>query len=129
MQAQGTGFLNPNYFTSLTNRINAATSCAELQAATNDVIASLSAVKAGVNSELAVITPMLALLSPPAANPSAIVTWITSFINVFLTPITRPHVTMYEQLVGMSMDITALISAITAKQATFSGCSISIPTY
>lgn len=127
MIPQGSAILNTAYFQSATNRVNAARSCAELQAIVTDVFGSVQAVQTSIGTELAAVQPILALLAAPASNPADIVTWITSFITGFLTPYTKPTVTYAAQLTAMAAQIAALTAAITAAQGRFSGCAVSVP--
>lgn len=127
MLPQGASLLNDSYFAALTARLQGAGSCEDLQALTNEVMASLSGVKDAIDAEVALLTPIVALLSGPAANPTAIVTWITDFINGFLTPYTAPVLIYGEQLAALATQITALTAAISAKQAEFPSCSITVP--
>jgi hypothetical protein len=124
---QGSTPFNTEYFTSATNRINAAKSCVELQALVTDVFGSLASVQAAITAQLAAVEPILALLTPPASNPGAIVTWLESFITDFLTPYTKPAVTCAAQLALLTAQIAALTSAITSAQAKFTSCSITVP--
>ena len=128
MTPQGSQLLNTTQIANLTTSVNSASSCAELQELVTQAFASLGAIKEGINSELATLTPMLALLSPPSASPSTIVTWLTSFINDFLTPQMKPSITYAAQLTELATQITSLTSAINTASSKFPGCSISIPT-
>ena len=128
MIPQGSQLLNTTQIANLTNAVNSASSCAELQELVTQAFASLRAIKQGINSELAAISPMLALLSPPSASPTAIVTWLSSFINNFLTPQMKPSITYAAQLTALAAQITSLTSAINTASSKFPSCSISIPT-
>lgn len=126
-QPQGSSLLNTSYFQSATNRINAATSCAELQAIVTETFESIQPVKTSISSELAKLQPILAMLSAPTTNPASIVTWIQSFITGFLTPLTQPSITYAAQLTALAAQIAALTAAITASQAKFPGCAVNVP--
>lgn len=124
---QGSTVFNTTYFTSLTNRINSASSCSELQAIVTNEFASIQGVKTAINLQVAALQPILALLSPPGANLSALATWIQNFITGFLTPYVKPYTDMATQLTQLATQITALTTAIQSAQARFTGCSVTIP--
>lgn len=127
MIPQGSTLVNTSTFDNLIDSVNACDSCAQLQSVVNEAFASINAVKAGIESELASLTPVLALLSPPSASPGAIVTWLTSFITVTLTPMTKPTITYAAQLTEMVEQIAAVSVAINAAAAKFTNCAVSTP--
>jgi hypothetical protein len=127
MNAQGTLSLNTAYFSNLTNAIGAAGSRAELQALVTEAFGSLAAVQGAITSELASVEPLLALLTPPGANPTAIVTWLTAFITAYLTPLVKPAVIYALQLTELATQVAALTAVITSAEAQFASCSISVP--
>src|SRR5471032_1008985 len=127
MNPQGSQLVNAAYFHNLTNSIQAAQSCTQLQDLVTEAFASLGALKAGINAELASLQPLLALLAIPSANPAAIVTWISNFISAYLTPMVKPTITYAAQLAELTALIASLASAISDAEKRFSSCSISIP--
>lgn len=124
---QGSEIFNTQYFASLIGRVNAAYSCAELQAIVTECMGSIQGVESAIGAQLAAINPILSLLTPPGANPTAIVTWLTTFITAYLTPYVKPTVTLAAQLVQLTAQIAALTAAITSAQSRFANCTISIP--
>jgi hypothetical protein len=128
MLAQGDTPINGAYFAALNAKLNGVGSCEELQAVTDEIMASLGAFKAAMTSELAQVTPLIALLSAPGANPTAIVTWITDFITYFLTPMTAPYTVYSEQLLGLTAQVATLTATVASKQAEFPSCSVTVPT-
>ena len=105
MVPQGSTLINTDHFVNVIDSVNACETCAQLQGVVDDAFASLNAVKAGVQSELAKLMPALSLLSPPSANLGAIVTWITSFVSTTLTPLVKPTITYAAQLNAMLAQI------------------------
>lgn len=105
---------------SLTEQINNAQSCTELQGIVDISFPKLQALKTDIEAKL----EKLAMLAEiPSADPAAIVEWITNFVETFTDPIT-----IYTaQLTQLLNDITALIAAITNKAAEFTSCVIDIP--
>lgn len=127
MNPQGSSIINLDTYASLTDSINASGSCAELQELVNTAFAELDAVKAGIMSELAALTPMLALLTAPSANPAAIVTWITNFITSIVTPLVKPTITFEAQLAAALAQLAEISASISIAAGKFPSCSISIP--
>lgn len=127
MPAQGSQLVNTDYITNLTNSINAAGSCAELQVLVNQAFSSLGSIKAGINAELASLAPILALLTLPSASPGAIVSWLTGFVTNVLTPQLKPTITYAAQLTALGAQIASLTAAINTAMARIPSCSISIP--
>jgi hypothetical protein len=120
--------INSGYFTAVTAEINAATSCVQLQAIVTAKLDSILAAEASATAQLAAITAMFAgLLTVPAANPTAIVTWITSLINQYLAPQFVPATTLAAQLSALTTEIATLTSAINSKASQFTSCTITIP--
>jgi hypothetical protein len=127
MNPQGTGPINLAQFTHMTAAINGARSCAELEALVIQAFGSLGAVKSAITSELAAVEPILALLTPPGANLSEIVTYIEKLITAFITPLAKPAVTYASQITALTVQIAALTAAISSAQAKFHSCSITVP--
>jgi hypothetical protein len=124
---QGTTPFNTEYFTALTNRVNAAGSCGELQALVTESFSSIQGVSTAIEAQVAALAPILSLLTAPAANPAAIVTWLSTFITSYLTPYVVPYTTMAAQLTALASAVSSLTSAISSAEAKFSGCSITVP--
>jgi hypothetical protein len=124
---QGSVILNTAYFASLTEAINAAGSCAELQVLASQAIASLNANQSAINAQIALLAPMLALLTAPSASPTAIVTYLETLISAYLTPMLKPAVTYATQLTDLTAQIATMTAAITSKAGAFPSCSITIP--
>ena len=127
MIPQGSTLINTDHFVNLTASVNACESCAQLQSLTNDAFASMNAIKAGIQTELAALAPILALLSPPSASPGAIVSWITGFISGTLTPMVKPTITYAAQLSATLTQIANVTAAIEAAAARLTSCSIVVP--
>ncbi|MRW88875.1 hypothetical protein GJ699_02635 [Duganella sp. FT80W] len=124
MVPQGSALLNLDHFTNLTKSINAVASCDELRVLAADALASIAAVEAGIQAELAAIAPILALLQPPGANLGAIVTWLTNYISHVLTPLVKPNITFAAQLTQIAAQIAELTAAIQSASVRFPNCSI-----
>ena len=119
--------VNTEYFQALTDQVNACQSCAELQALSTKALTSLNDQLAAVNAQIAALAPMQALLSPPSANPAAIVGWITSLIDDYLTPQLAPYITLQAQLPALTLATADILSAINNKAATFPDCTVTPP--
>jgi hypothetical protein len=127
MIPQGSTSLNAEMFAQLRARIDACDVCADLQAIVNEAFASLSALKAAIDEELERLAPILALLTVPAVNPGAIVSWISDYITSVLTPQIKPYLVQIEQLQKIVTEIAAVTASIQAAAARMTNCSISIP--
>jgi hypothetical protein len=117
MFAQGLAALNDDFFDRLTDRVNAVGTLDDLSRLETEATVSLGAVTSAMNAQVEALAPILALLTPPAANPAEIVTWLTSFITHFLTPYVRPYAVLAEQISGVATKFAALESAIAAKRS------------
>lgn len=118
--------INAAYFESLKESINACSSCEELQAIVNSSMGPLAVLQTEITTQLAKMQALLALLTPPGANLTAIVTWITNLINGFLRPLTLPAITYELQLAELSIQVAELTEAINDAKSRFPNCSISI---
>ncbi|MHA6236876.1 hypothetical protein [Pseudomonas fluorescens group sp. PF-69] len=127
MNPQGSQPVNAAYFQSLTDQVNNTDTCADLQAFTAEAFASVNAMIKGIEDQLAALGPLLDLLTAPSLNLGAIVSWITSFIESFLTPLTKPHSTYLAQLTELVAQMSALASAVAAKAASFEQCAVVVP--
>lgn len=118
--------LNADYFSNIQTNIGACKTGAELQALVNDVFASISLLESTITSQIAFLGPIEALLTPPTSSLGSIVTWITSFITDYLTPMLKPYAIYASQLTALAAEVTTLTAAITAAAANL-GVSITIP--
>ncbi len=116
--------INAAYFTALTAQVNAATSCAELQAVATQALGAANAALAAASARLTPIEQILPLLTAPGANLSQIVNWIQTLIDYVLTPMVIPATTLAAQVTEMTAAIASLTSAITSAAANFENCSI-----
>ena len=120
--------LNTAYFTNLTAQINAASSCAELQALATVAVDSLNDLTASISAQTDILQPVLALLTPPT-NPTAVITWVENFITDYLTPQLVSYTNYVAQLSAVAIEAAALITAIENAAANIGSCSITIPTF
>lgn len=120
------GPINTDYFTALTQQINNCTTCAELQLVATQAIGSLNDQLAAIAAANAEFAALQALLTGPAANPAAIVTWINSLISDYLGPQLAAFAKLTAQVTALPIEIAVLTAAITSKASSFSECSISI---
>lgn len=120
------GPINTDYFAALTQQINSCTSCAELQAVATQAIGALTAQLTAITAANAEFAALQTLLTGPAANPTAIVTWINSLISLYLGPQLAAFAKLTAQVAALTIEIATLTAAITSKASSFSECSISI---
>jgi hypothetical protein len=123
MTPQGTANVNTGYIDNLTAQINAiqgTAACADLQKAVNAASASIEAELSAIRSQIAALAPIITI---PAANPGAIVAWITSLVS--------PQITAYNnyvaQLSATLAAVARLETAIGAAAARLTSCTITIP--
>lgn len=128
MNPQGTTILNTDVFANLTAAINAAPDCEALAALVAKSFLSIGALNAAMATEQAKLQPMLALLTVPATNPAAIVTWIGKLITLLITPMVQPALDYAATIEALVVQVATLTAAIEAAQAKFESCSITIPT-
>lgn len=126
MIPQGTSPVNPQYYTAMTDRVNNAKSCSELQTLATQLINSLNAEGAAISAQLALLVPISALLNPPD-TPSAAITWIENFITGVLQPMYKPWETYVAQIAARTVAIEALMASIAAKAASFTSCEVTPP--
>jgi hypothetical protein len=126
MQPQGTGPLNTAYFTSLTNEVNSAKSCADLQAAVTRAFNSINAFKSAISSQQSLLATLEALVTALGTLGSAYTT------GDMLLPIFQQQYTAYasyaSKLSALSSQISSLETAISNASAKFTNCTINIPT-
>ena len=120
---QGSTF-NTAFFDDQITRLKSCGSCEDLQAALAEVTGSITNLQTAIASELQKLQPILALIQPPAANPAEIVTWITNFIEGYLTPYTVPTVTYPLQLAQLAEQVSKIQAAASEAASKFPNCSV-----
>jgi hypothetical protein len=121
------GPINTDYFSALKQQINNCTSCAELQMVATQAMSALNAQLAGITAQNATFAALQTLLTAPAANPDAIVTYLSTFIELYLGPQLAAFAKLTAQVAALPIEIAAITEAITSKASSFSECSVSIP--
>lgn len=126
MQPQGTGPLNTAYFASLTNQINNAASCAELQSAVTQAFNSINAFQSAITSQQTLLEILDTLVTALTTLGSGYTT------GVMLLPIfQQQYVTLATYVAkasALASQVSSLKSAITSAAAKFKECSVTIPT-
>lgn len=120
--------LNLTFFLNIQGQVNACETAAELQTLIDEAYAQIALLNSNIQQQLDKLTPLLALLEAPEADPAAIVTWITSLISDFLTPLINPTIVLPAQLIQVAAEvaeITALVNEVAS--AKFPGITINIP--
>lgn len=121
------GPVNIEYFQGLTRSVEGCATCEQLQEVVTESFESVTEVMTSMTAQLEALQPLLALLEPPSANPAQIVTWLTDFISLYLTPQVRPVLTLPVQMAAIAAQMAQLQSVIATKMAQFDSCSVSIP--
>jgi uncharacterized protein YgbK (DUF1537 family) len=124
---QGTMSFNAPSISNLASTMSACPTCDALQAQVNSTMASLQGISTGLTAQLAQANAMLALLSPPAANPSAIVGWINKMITAQVKPYTDSIPTLTVQIAQFSAEVANLTAAINSAAGAIPGCSVTVP--
>lgn len=100
--------MDTQIFDSMLTRVNGANKCEDLTAATAEINASLEALIASAEAQIAKLGP---LIFPPAANPGAIVTWINDLIKL----IKAPYDEATDMLTVVPQKLDEINAAITSK--------------
>jgi len=119
--------INQEYFDNVNKSIEGCKSCKELQEVIDKQSPAINDLQNSINAQLAILAPMLALESLPAANPTAIVTWISSFITLVILPQIKPNITYATQLAEISNQINNLTNSINVAKLKFPNCNIDNP--
>lgn len=127
MIPQGTAPINIDFFKGIQDRINGCSSCDQLNGVVGEAYASVEANIDAINAQLALIQPILALLNPPSANLTQIVTWITNYITAVLTPMVAPYAIYPVALAEIAAQMAELPDIILNKSLQFPSCSVPIP--
>jgi hypothetical protein len=125
MNPQGTGVIDTGYFNATLSAVNGASSCQELQAIAKHAMASFAAFESSIATQLALIAPMLQLLTAPT-SPNAVVTWVQTFITVYLAPQLTAATTYTAKTTALLAQVAAITEAIVAKAKQFTSCVVSV---
>jgi len=120
-----TGSLNEQYFTSLTKQINAATSCADLQAMVTKAFTSILALQSSMTIQQGLLATLQTLVTALSTLGSGYTTG-TMLFPIFNQQLTALS-TYVSKIAALSSAISSLESAITTAAAKFPSCTISIP--
>lgn len=126
MNPQGTGLINVSQYTALTDKVEAASSCKELQATATKILESLNAENAAIQDQIDKLAPLAALLDPPT-TPEEVIDWISGLITGLIGPLAAPALVYPSQLAARTVAIADLVNVINKKASTFSDCSITLP--
>lgn len=118
--------LNEQYFENLLLSVNSAASESELQDLITKVYGDISLLQSTLESQLALLGPIEALLTPPGASISDLVTWVSNYITNVLTPLFKPFATYTAQITALVAAVTTLSEAIETV-ATQKGFHVTIP--
>lgn len=126
MVPQGSTLFNAAYFDSLIAAIDSVESPVELQGLVDDAAGAITPVQAAITAQLAKVAPLAALLSPPS-SPDAAVTWISSFITNFLTPLAAPAITLPAQAALLTTKSAEVAAAVARARDRIPGCTVTTP--
>lgn len=127
MNPQGSDLIDTAYFTALTARVNAIDTCAELQDAVNKAFASMQGQVTGIEDQLAVLAPMIGLLTLNPTDLPGVITFLDTFVTKVLTPYLAPYTTYVAQKAAILVQIADLGTAIASAASRIDSCTISVP--
>lgn len=122
---QGTGVINPQYYSKMIEQIDAVGNgpgtgaCAEIQLIVNQVSATINAQLAAIRAEIAKLLP---LITPPSSLGS-VITWLGHFSE----PLIKQYNDFVADLAATLAQIGELEAAIARAAARLTSCSITIP--
>lgn len=120
--------VNMAYFDSVMARIESCGSCADIQAALDDATGIVQAQLDSLADRMAMLQPYLALLSPPGADPGAIVSFLTDMITAQIKPMVEPLTIIPLQIAAYAQLPAKFAAAADAAKARLPSCEITPPT-
>jgi hypothetical protein len=117
--------LDTSWFDSVIGQINSVTTATQLQRLVDEVYGDIALVNSTIESQLAYIEPLLALVTAPT-DPAEVITWITNFISGFLEPLVAPYTKYATQAAALEAQVISMTAEIEA-QATRNNWTIAIP--
>lgn len=115
--------VNTDYFTDMTNAVKSAKSCAELNAITADIMASLQAEMAAINAQTSAIWALGSIDLTSITNLGTAI----AAIKLLISPYAMAYATYAAQFPAMAAQIAQLEAAIAAAAASFPTCGVPIP--
>lgn len=100
--------------------------CGILQNLVNQEIAALNEYICGINSQNALLAPILELIDF-LEHPTAIITWINNFITTCLIPQYSAYIAYAEQAALLVAEVESLLEAIVETEQNIKNCKITIP--
>ena len=97
----------------------------QLQTFIDQIFADISMLEANIESQIAYLLPIQALLTAPGENLAEIVTWITNTIT-YLTQLFAPYATYAAQLIALGTEVASITT--TLEEIVAAGIVIDIPT-
>ena len=99
-----------------------------IQELVDQIYQQINTMEGAITSQLAVLNPILDLLTAPI-DPAAAVTWIETFITSFLTPYVLPIEKYTAQLADIAIEVVAIADAISEIESLRPEISITIPAF
>ena len=99
----------------------------KLQKLTNKLIPSLLAQVNSIETQMAALSPMVALSTMPVGNIEEVLIFVSGLQTAMLTPLVAPHAQYVVQLPELRAQITSLTGSINTAATTLGG-NVSIPT-
>ena len=118
-------------FTNWINQIEAAgkrEGQEAIQELVDEIYAQINLLEANIESQIAALNPLLALIIDPADLP-ALISWVKNFITSFLTPYLVPLTTYEAQIAEIATQVVAIAAAIEQIQNERPEIHITIPQF
>jgi hypothetical protein len=115
--------INTEYYANVLKQIDEVTSCTQLQATTNQVIADIQKQIEVITAQIEKIAPIAALLEAPT-SPDEVIEWISGLIEGVIKPLVAPIVTYQSQTAALVITLGQVINKINEKAADFNNCEI-----
>jgi hypothetical protein len=115
------------YFNKLAERIDHINGCGELQECVDEAFAAIQHQFDDITANLAVLQPLLALLTLSITDLPGVINAVKSIITNLVTPYVKPYLLYVAQIVELTTAVTNLTTAIENAAGRITSCSITIP--
>ncbi len=114
------------YFQNLEKQLPLCQTCAELQAVVSSTMASVLALSASLNAQIAALAPFAALLTAPT-DLNSLIQWVENFITASIAPQAAAYTTLVAQAAELTSAVADLTTAINNAAAQIEGCVVTVP--
>ena len=111
----------------LSKDINSLNPQKDLQELVNEAFASLQAQITAAEGNIAILEPMIALLSLSITDLGSVITFLEKFVQIFLGPTLQAYFTLLSEIAAVTNALAQLTTAINNAMARFENVSVTIP--